>query len=36
MHDDAMNDEDAMFDDEVEEQSTSLVPELPLIKECAV
>jgi hypothetical protein len=35
MNDDAMNDEDAMFDDEVEEQPTSLVQELPLIKDCA-
>jgi hypothetical protein len=30
MNDDAMNDEDAMFDDEVEEQPTSSVHELPL------
>jgi hypothetical protein len=30
-----MNDEDGMFDDEVEEQPTSLVQELPLIKDCA-
>jgi hypothetical protein len=35
MNDDAMNDEDAHFDDEVEEQPTSLVQELPLIKDCA-
>ena len=36
MNDDAMNDEDTNFDDEVEEQTTSLVQELPLIKDCAV
>ena len=36
MNDDAMNDEDAHFDDEVEEQPTSSVQELPLIKDCAV
>ena len=36
INDDAMNDEDTNFDDEVEEQPTSLVPELPLIKDCAV
>ena len=36
MNDDAMNDEDTSFDDEVEEQPTSLVQELPLIKDCAV
>ena len=35
MNDDAMNDEDANFDDEVEEQPTSLVQELLLIKDCA-
>ena len=35
MNDDAMNDEDTNFDDEVEEQPTSLVQELPLIKDCA-
>ena len=35
MNDDAMNDEDAHFDDQVEEQPTSLVQELPLIKDCA-
>ena len=35
MNDDAMNDEDTHFDDEVEEQPTSLVQELPLIKDCA-
>ena len=31
-----MNDEDADFHDEVEEQPTSLDQELPLIKDCAV
>ena len=31
-----MKDEDAMFDDEVEEQPKSLVQELPPIKDCAV
>ena len=31
-----MNDEDIHFYDEIEEQPTSLVPELPLIKDCAV
>ena len=36
MIDDAMNDDDAMFDDEVDEQPTSLVQELPHIKDCAV
>ena len=36
MNDDAMNDEDAIFDDEVEEQPTSLDQELFLIKDCAV
>ena len=35
-NDDAMNDEDTNFDDEVEEQPTSLVQELPLIQDCAV
>jgi hypothetical protein len=35
MNDDAMNDEDAMFDDEVEELPASSVQELPLIKDCA-
>ena len=35
MNDDAMNDEDAHFDDEVEEQPTSSDQELPLIKDCA-
>ena len=36
INDDAMNDEDAHFDDEVDEQPTSSVQELPLIKDCAV
>ena len=36
VNDDAMNDEDAHFDDEVEEQPTSLDQELSLIKDCAV
>jgi hypothetical protein len=36
INDDAMNDEDAIFDDEVDEQPASLVQELPLIKDCAV
>ena len=36
MNDDAMNDEDANFDDKVDEPPTSLVPENPLIKDCAV
>ena len=36
INDDAMNDEDTKFDDEEEEQPTSLVQELPLIKDCAV
>ena len=35
INDDAMNDEDTKFDDEVDEQSTSLVQELSLIKDCA-
>jgi hypothetical protein len=35
MNDDAMNDEDVMFDDEVDEQPESSVQELPLIKDCA-
>ena len=35
MNDDAMNDENTNFDDEVEEQPTSSVQELPLIKDCA-
>ena len=35
INDDDMNDEDAHFDDEVDEQPTSLVQELPLIKDCA-
>jgi hypothetical protein len=33
MNDDAMNDEDAMFDDEVDELPASSVQELPLIKD---
>ena len=36
MHDDAMNDEDAHFDDEVDELPASSVQELPHIKDCAV
>ena len=36
MNDDALNDEDVIFDDEVEEQPASLVQELPLMKDCAV
>ena len=36
INDDAMNDEDTNFDDEEEEQPTSLVQELLLIKDCAV
>ena len=36
MNDDAMNDEDADFDDEVDEQPTSLDQELHLIKDSAV
>ena len=35
INDDAMNDENAHFDDEVDQPSTSLVQELPLIKECS-
>jgi hypothetical protein len=35
MNDDAMNDEDAMLDDEVDELPESSVQELPLIKDCA-
>ena len=35
MNDDDLNNEDADFDDEVEEQPTSSVQELPLIKDCA-
>jgi hypothetical protein len=35
MNDDAMNDEDAMFDDEVDELPESSVQELPLIKDSA-
>ena len=36
INDDAMNDVDTNFNDEVEEQPTSLVQELLLIKDCAV
>ena len=36
IHDDAMNDEDKNFDDEVDELPVSLVQGLPLIKDCAV
>ena len=36
MNDDDMNDEDAICDDEVDAPPTSLVPELPLINDCAV
>ena len=36
INDDAMNDKDTNFDDEVKEQPTSLVQELSLIKDCAV
>ena len=35
MNDDALNDEDAHFEDEVEEPPASLVQELPHIKDCA-
>jgi hypothetical protein len=35
MYDDAMNDDDAMFEDEVVELPASSVQELPLIKDCA-
>ena len=35
MNDDAMNDEDAHFDDEVDELPASSVQELPHIKDCA-
>ena len=35
MNDDAMNDEDAHFEDEVNKLPASSVQELPLIKECA-
>ena len=35
MNDDAVNDEDADFDDEVGKQPASLDQELPLIKDCA-
>ena len=36
MNDDAMNDEDANFEDEVDELPASSVQELPHIKDCAV
>ena len=36
MNDDAMNDEDAHFEDEVDELPASSVQELPRIKDCAV
>ena len=36
INDDAMNDEDDIFDDEVDDQLASLVQERPLIKDCAV
>ena len=36
MNDDAINDEDKNFDDEVDKQPASLVQEFPLIKDCAV
>ena len=35
MNHDAMNDKDAMFEDEVDELPTSLVPELPPVEELA-
>ena len=35
MNDDAMNDEDAIFDDEEDEPPISLVSELPPIMDCA-
>ena len=35
MNDDSLNDEDAHFEDEVDEPPASLVQELPLIKDCA-
>ena len=35
MNDDEMSDDDAIFDDEVDEPLTSLVPVLPYIKDCA-
>jgi hypothetical protein len=35
INDDAMNDEDAIFDDEEDEPPESSVQELPLIKDCA-
>ena len=36
INDDAMHDEDAHFDDEVDELPASSVQELPHIKDCAV
>ena len=36
MTDDTMNDEDAHFEDEVDEPPASLDQELPLIQDCAV
>jgi hypothetical protein len=36
MNDDAMNDDDGIFDDEVDEPPASLVQVLPLINDCAV
>ena len=36
MNDDAMNDKDANFEDEVDELPASSVQELPHIKDCAV
>ena len=35
INNDDMNDEDAMFDDEVDELPASLVPDITLIKDCA-
>ena len=36
MSDDAMNDDDCIFEDEVDEPPASLVQELPLIQDCPV
>ena len=36
MNDDAMNDDDSIFEDEVDEPPAYLVQELPLIQDCAV
>ena len=36
INDDAMSDDDTIFQDEVDEPPTSLVPTLALIEECAV